>query len=105
MQAGDAARALVEADCLADDATVERFVYVAELVATRGEPFGYWGGARAAEGRRCPESDVVDQDDQDVGRTVRWKQRLDRRERRVRVLGVIGDVAGDVGVVGLRPAA
>ena len=46
-----------------------------------GEPFGVRRVDRTTEGTRGSEPDVVDQDDQDVGSSLRRPQRLDRRKR------------------------
>ena len=65
----------------------------------RGQAVGRRRGHRTAEGAGGTEADVVEQDDQHVGRAGRRAQRHDRRERRVGVLGVVGDEPA-VGPVG-----
>ena len=47
--------------------------------------------AGAAKGTGCAKTGVVNEDDQDVGRTLGWPQLLDRGELRVRILGVVSD--------------
>ena len=61
------------------------------LETRRGEAFGGRGRARAAEGGRGGEADVVDQDDQHVRCAGRRPERLDRRERGRGILRVVRD--------------
>ena len=70
-----------------------RGVEAVEPEAAGGEALRRGRPARPTEGARCTEADVVDQDDEDVRRSLRWEQRLDRRVRRIRILGVVGHQA------------
>ena len=70
-----------------------RRVEAVVLQAVPGQPLSRRRRARPAERARGGEADVVEQDDEHVGRARRWPQRLDRRERRVRVLGVEGQLS------------
>ena len=63
------------------------------LQAVGREPLGGRRVARATEGARSAEADIVDQHDQHVRRAFRRAQRLDRRKLRVRILRVVGDEA------------
>ena len=71
------------------------------LEAVRGEPFGDRRGAGATERAGRAKAEVIQQHDQDVRRSSRRAQRLDRRECRCRVLRVIGGQA-DVSPIGDR---
>ena len=62
--------------------------------AAVGQPLCRRSGARPSERAGGAEPDVVEQDHQDVGRSLRRQQRLDRRVRRVRVLRVVRRQAG-----------
>ena len=68
------------AECCRVKAVVLEPVYSKPLRGRRG--------ARSAECARCAEPDVVEQDDEDVGGSLRRPERLDGRELRVRVLGI-----------------
>ena len=57
---------------------------------TRREPVRRRRTTRTTERARRAETDIIEQDDQNVRRTLRRQQGLDRRERSVRVLRVIG---------------
>ena len=59
------------------------------LQASRCELLGIRRRARTAEGARCAEAGVVDQDDQDVGGALRRQQGRDRRKCRIGILRVI----------------
>ena len=56
----------------------------------RGKPVRRRRTTRTTERARGAEADIIQQDDQDVRRTLRRQQWLDRREGGIRVLGVIG---------------
>src|SRR5437667_12526587 len=58
------------------------------LASASGQPFGRRRRARPAEGTRSREAHVVQEDDEYIGRTRRWPQRLDRWRLRLRVLRV-----------------
>ena len=45
--------------------------------------------ARPAKGARRAKADIVQQDDQHVGRTLRRSQRFDRRKLGIRILGIV----------------
>ena len=55
-----------------------------------GQPLGRGGVDRTAEGAGGAEADIVEQDDQDVGGTGGWPQRLDRRKPGGGILGIVG---------------
>ena len=61
--------------------------------ALSGEHFRRGRGARATEGAAGAKAGVVDQDEQNVRRTLRRAQLLDRRKLCVRIPGVVGDQA------------
>ena len=61
------------------------------LEAVRREALGCRRRDRPAERARRREADVVEQDNEHVGRALRRPERLDRRERGRRILRVIGD--------------
>ena len=63
--------------------------HAGSIATTGGEALRRRRAARPPERTRRPETDVVEQDDQDVGSALWGQQRLDRRERGVGVLGVI----------------
>ena len=71
------------------------------LRPSRRQPLGRRRVARAAEGARRGEADVVEQDDEHVRRAGRRAQSLDRREAGVRILGVVRRQA-DVRLIGDR---
>ncbi len=64
-----------------------------EFEALGSEEFRRWSIAWTTEGGGGTKARVVNQDDQDVGRTFRREQRRDLRVLRLRVLGVVGDEA------------
>ena len=61
------------------------------LQAAFGELLEVRGLTRTAEDARCAVADVVDENDENIRRTLRRPQVADRRKLRVRILRVIGD--------------
>src|SRR5262245_46679371 len=59
-----------------------------ELEAARGQPLGRRCRARPAKRARRAEADIIEQDNEHVGRPSRRKQRLNRREPRRWILRV-----------------
>ena len=78
-----------------------RRVKAIELQPVTGQTLGCGRLTRPAEGARTTEAGVVEEDDQDVRRTCRRPQRLDRGELRSRILRVLEDRAV-IGAVGNR---
>ena len=64
------------------------------LQPVRRQPLDRRCRTRAPERRRRPETDVVDQHDQHVRRSLRRSQRANRRERRICTLRVVHDEPG-----------
>jgi hypothetical protein len=59
------------------------------LEAVRRQPFGSRGMHGAAKGTRCSKADVVEQDDQHIGRALGRAQWLDGRIPVIWILGVV----------------
>src|SRR4051812_35040619 len=68
------------------------------LQASGGEPLSGRSVARATKRARGAESDIVEQDDEDVGGASRRAQLADRRELRIRILGIVGRQADRLAV-------